>query len=148
MRDIDLDAEPLRYTGYLIRRAQQAHAAGWSRLVSKQISSVQYSVLTTLERLGAVSQRKLCDEVDLDRSTIADLVQRMEQRGLISRERSATDARSNTVALTDAGREEAARLQPSVAALEEQLTGALSDEETSALRSGLRKLLASQPESR
>jgi len=140
------EPEPQRYTGYLIRRAQQAHVAAWNRIVSTEISSVQYSILTTLDRLGEASQRELCDEVDLDRSTIADLVSRMERHGLITRRRSSEDARRNTVTLTDHGRAERMRLQPLVAEVEDALTGDLTDDERTALRAGLRAVLLAHPE--
>lgn len=133
--------EPHRHTGYLIRRAQQAHAAAWNRIVSTEISSVQYTILVTLDRLGAASQRELCDAADLDRSTIADLVGRMERRGLLSRTRSATDARRYDVALTPLGRTERHRLQPLVAQVEGALTGALDDAQRESLREGLRRVL-------
>ena len=40
----------------------------------------------------------------IDRSTLADLVARMISKGLLERERSATDARANTVRLSAAGK--------------------------------------------
>ncbi|MDN4477854.1 MarR family winged helix-turn-helix transcriptional regulator [Demequina sp. SYSU T00039] len=138
----DPDQEPQRHTGYLIRRAQQAHVATWTRMVSTEISSVQYSVLVILDQRGEASQRDLCDAVDLDRSTIADLVRRMERRGLIERRRDPDDARRNTVSLTALGRAERERLRPLVAAADAELTGALAPAEREALREGLRRLLA------
>ncbi|MDN4483495.1 MarR family winged helix-turn-helix transcriptional regulator [Demequina lignilytica] len=138
----DPEQEPQRHTGYLIRRAQQAHVATWTRMVSTEISSVQYSVLVILDQRGEASQRDLCDAVDLDRSTIADLVRRMEGRGLIERRRDPDDARRNTVSLTSLGGAERERLRPLVAAADAELTAALSPAELVALREGLRRLLA------
>ncbi|MBS1697915.1 MAG: winged helix-turn-helix transcriptional regulator [Actinobacteria bacterium] len=139
--EADPDAEPQRYTGYLIRRAQQAHAAAWTRIVSTETSSVQYSIIVALARRGEASQRELCDAVDLDRSTIADLVRRMERRGLLSRRRSADDARRNTVVLTEQGRAEHAHLRPRVEQVEQELTGSLSADDRDRLREGLRQVL-------
>jgi DNA-binding MarR family transcriptional regulator len=138
------ELEPLRHTGYLIRRAQQAHLAAWMRLVSTEISSVQYTVLVTLEQKGELSQRELCDHVDLDRSTIADVVSRMERRGLIERCRDPADARRNNVTLTAQGLHERERLRPLVAQVERELTGALDPADREALRRGLRLLLAAR----
>lgn len=135
------DAEPYRHTGYLIRRAQQKHAAAWARIVSRETSSVQYSILVTLERLGEASQRELCDEADLDRSTIADLVRRMERRGLLTRQRAEDDARRNNVVLTELGRAEHRRLLPLVEQVEQVLTGELTDADRERLRELLRELL-------
>lgn len=137
----DLEAEPQRHVGYLIRRAQQRHVAAWTRIASTEISSVQYTILVVLDRLGEASQRELCDEVDLDRSTIADLVKRMERRGLIVRSRDPEDARRNTVTLTDAGRSERERLRPLVDQVQEALVASMSPKERRALRAGLHALL-------
>jgi len=141
-----LEQEPQRHTGYLIRRAQQAHLAAWTRIVSPEISSVQYAILVTLDRLGEASQRELCDEIDLDRSTIADLVSRMERRDLIARQRSREDARRNTVTLTDHGRAERIRLRPLVAQVEDALTGALTPDMRTGLREALRAVLQPRAE--
>lgn len=138
------ELEPYRHTGYLLRRAQQLHVATWARIVSTDISSVQYSILVVLHREGELSQRELCDEVDLDRSTIADLVARMERRGLIARRRDPADARRKTVGLTDHGRAERMRLQPLVDQVEDALTGALPGPARDSLRDTLRMMLAQQ----
>jgi DNA-binding MarR family transcriptional regulator len=138
----DTDQEPQRHTGHLIRRAQQLHVATWMRVVSTEISTVQYSVLVVLELRGELSQRELGDEVDLDRSTIADLVARMERHGLVLRRPDPRDGRRKTVCLTDHGRAERWRLQPLVARVEEQLTGSLPGQTREDLRSALRLLLA------
>lgn len=138
----DLDQEPLRYTGYLIRRAQQLHVATWMRVVSTETSSVQYAALAVLDQRGAMSQRELCDAIDLDRSTVADLIARMERRGLVGRRPDPADARRKAVELTAHGRAERRRLRPLVEEVEQVLTGALSAPGREALRTGLRRLLA------
>jgi DNA-binding MarR family transcriptional regulator len=136
-----LEPEPERHIGYLIRRAQQQHVAVWSRVASAEISSVQYTILVVLDRLGEASQRELCDAVDLDRSTIADLVSRMERRGLVERRRDPDDARRKTVTLAEPGRVERERLRPLVNEVQETLTRSMSPVERRALRAGLRALL-------
>jgi DNA-binding MarR family transcriptional regulator len=140
----DTDQEPQRHTGHLIRRAQQVHVATWMRTVSTEISTVQYSVLVVLDRCGELSQRELGEAVDLDRSTIADLVARMEGHGLVRRRPDPRDGRRKTVRLTDHGLAERRRLRPLVHRVEEQLTGSLPGETRDALRSALRLLLAHQ----
>lgn len=138
----DLAQEPQRYTGYLIRRAQQLHVAAWMRTVSTEISTVQYSALVVLDQDGAMSQRALCDAIDLDRSTIADMVARMERRGLVVRGPDPEDGRRKVVALTVHGRAERQRLRPLVEQVEAILTGTLSTATRDALRDGLRQMLA------
>lgn len=137
------DAEPQRHVGYLIRRAQQRHVAAWTRIASSEISSVQYTILVVLDARGEASQRELCDDADLDRSTIADLVKRMERKGLIARRRDPEDARRNTVTLTGAGRSERERLRPLVDQVQEALVASMSPQDRRALRAGLIALLQS-----
>lgn len=113
----------------------------WARLVSTEISSVQYAILAVLDRDGAMSQRGLCDEIDLDRSTIADLVSRMERHGLIERHADPDDGRRKVVALTPRGRDERWRLRPLVDDVQHELTAPLSAEQASVLDSLLRQIL-------
>lgn len=133
--------DPYRHTGYLVRRAQQRHVATWTRLVSTDTSSVQYAILAVLSRLGSASQRALCDEVDLDRSTVADLVARMERRGLLARERDPHDHRRKAVTLTEAGHAEYALLAPRVEVADAELTSPLDADALASLRGALRRLL-------
>lgn len=136
------EPEPQHHLGYLLRRAQQRHVATWTQLASNEISSVQYAILAILDRRGEASQRELCDDVDLDRSTVADLVGRMQRRGLIERRRDPQDARRNTVRLTDHGLTERRRLAPLVQDVQRELAGALPPEDRAALARILRRLLA------
>jgi DNA-binding MarR family transcriptional regulator len=64
----------------------------------------QYTVLAAAGAADGVSQSDLVRATGIDRSTLADLVARMIAKGLLERERSSTDARANTVRLSEAGR--------------------------------------------
>lgn len=134
--------EPLPHTGHLIRRVQQLHAALWSREVSTKVSSVQYAALVILEERPGISQRDLGEQLDLDRSTIADLVNRMTARGLIRREQSTEDRRRKVLDLTDEGARTLRAMHPDVDRVQELLTGGLSSAELSTLRHLLREVLA------
>ncbi|GAB3276640.1 MarR family winged helix-turn-helix transcriptional regulator [Microbacterium lacusdiani] len=139
---LDDEPEPLRHLGHLLRRAQQLHLAAWQRDVSRDITSVQYAVLTVLERLPGSSQASLGAELDLDRSTIADLVARMTRRGLIERAQDPDDRRRNVLQLTDEGRARVTELRPRVDGLETVLAGDLSAGDRRELRRMLRTMLA------
>jgi len=137
-----LDVEPQRHLGYLIRRAQQRHVATWARVASTETTSVQYAILAVLDRRGEASQRELCDEVDLDRSTVADLLARMERRGIVTRRRAAGDARRNVVTLTAMGLAERRRLRPLVEQVQRELAEGMEPEEIAGLEAALRTLLS------
>lgn len=76
-----------------------AEASGPAGLTQRQ-----YTVLAAAGAADGVSQSDLVRATGIDRSTLADLVARMISKGLLERERSATDARANTVRLSEAGR--------------------------------------------
>jgi len=124
-----------------VRRAQQRHVAVWLAEVSAEITSVQYAALEILERTPGVNQRQLGDELDVDRSTIADLVARMVRNGLIERSDDPVDKRSYVLFLTADGREQLAVLRPRVEEVERVLTARLSQRECLELRRLLVALL-------
>ena len=135
---------PADFTGFLFRRAQQAHAVAWQSEVSSQVTSVQFGVLLVLSRFPGASQTQLCDELDLDRSTIAHVVARLQQRGLLERARDTADARRNVLALTAAGERELGSLEPRVERVDAVLNASLTDDEAATLRRLLRTVLDSE----
>src|ERR1700744_1638610 len=64
----------------------------------------QFTVLAAAGAADGLTQSDLVRATGIDRSTLADLVARMIAKGLLERERSSTDARANTVRLSEAGR--------------------------------------------
>jgi len=130
-----------RHIGSLIRRAQQRHLALWNASVSKRLSSVQYAALETLGDLPGSSQRELGEELGLDRSTIADLVRRMEAAGLIERQRDEADRRRNVLALTPAGAAELENLRPRVDEIQHELVAPLEPAEAEALHALLLRVI-------
>jgi len=129
------------HTGFLVRRTQQAHLAAWAREVGAGLTNVQFGVLNVLARLGEASQRELCDALDLDRSTVAGLVARLEARGLVERGRAPADRRRNVVRLSVQGRETLAEHAPAAARVDSALTAGLSAEERETLQRLLTKVL-------
>lgn len=140
------DAAPMsldlaRHTGFLVRRTQQAHLAAWAQEVGTRLTNIQFGVLNVLHGLGQASQRELCDALDLDRSTVAGLVARLESRGLVARVRADADRRRNVVQLTDAGRDTLRDLAPAAARVDDVLTATLTPGERETLQVLLTKVL-------
>lgn len=135
---------PVHYTGHLIRRAQQVHAAAWLAHVSAEVSSVQFAALSVLEVEPGASQSRLGQQLDLDRSTIADLVSRMTRSGLIAREPDPHDRRRNVVTLTEAGAATLRTLRPRVEAIEPIVTGGLGETDRLELRRLLTAIVTSR----
>lgn len=144
----DAVTEPIdlaHHTGYLVRRTQQAHLAVWAQEVGSRLTNVQFGVLNVLHRRGEASQRELCDDLDLDRSTVAGLVARLEARELVARVRAEEDRRRNVVRLTDAGLALLDELVPAAGRVDEVLTSALTRTERETLQRLLTKILGGGP---
>jgi len=90
---------------HLLHRALQlaldyhSEAAGTSAVTQRQ-----FTVLAAAAANDGLTQNDLVRATGIDRSTLADLVARMLVKGLLVRERSATDGRANSVRLSLAGR--------------------------------------------
>jgi MarR family transcriptional regulator, temperature-dependent positive regulator of motility len=111
------------HVGVLLRRAQQRHNVLWSTLVSRETTSVQYGLLEQLAAHDALSQVELGSLLDLDRSTVADVVARLERRGLVARARDEVDRRRNVLGLTEHGLAVQHTLRDRVGVLDRTLLG-------------------------
>jgi len=60
----------------------------------------QYAVLSAVATQDGLTQTDLVRITGIDRSTLADMAARMITKGLLERQRSASDARANAVSLT------------------------------------------------
>ena len=90
---------------HLIRRCQQYFGDLYAREAGAcELTKQQFTVLAALENNDGVSQTALVEMTGIDRSTLAEMVRRMLERALVSRERTEKDARANAVAITAAGR--------------------------------------------
>ena len=81
----------------------------------------QYAVLAAAATADGASQTDLVNMTGIDRSTLADMVARMIEKGWLGRERSKTDARAKTVRLTDKGRAALKEIAPKVEAADERI---------------------------
>ncbi len=89
------------------------------------ITQRQYAVLIAVAHNEGLTQTDLVRATGIDRSTLADMVARMIAKGLLERQRSAVDARANTVSLTELGRGELEAARPRVEAADKRILGLL-----------------------
>lgn len=90
---------------HLMRRCQQLYGDLYARETGQRdLTKQQFTVLAALEHNDGVSQTALVEMTGIDRSTLAEMVRRLLERQLLSRERTEEDARANAVAITQAGR--------------------------------------------
>lgn len=100
------ESEPYRLgvsTSHLLHRAEQLAADRFAQLVGDALTLRQFAVLATIADAPGLSQIDLVRSTGIDRSTLADMMNRLEKRGLITRSTSETDARARSVQLTADG---------------------------------------------
>ena len=130
----NLNASP----SHLLHRAQQAAANHSAKaLRSAGITLRQFSLLAALDGNEGASQSDLVNATGIDRSTLADMVARMETSGLIKRAASKTDARAKSVSLTAKGKKALDKALPAVQAADAALFSGLAKVKQDALMSGL-----------
>jgi DNA-binding MarR family transcriptional regulator len=90
---------------HLIRRCQQFYGDLYAREPgAKELTKQQFTLLCALEQNDGASQTALVEITGIDRSTLAEMVRRMLEKGLLSRERTEEDQRANAVAISPSGR--------------------------------------------
>jgi DNA-binding MarR family transcriptional regulator len=90
---------------HLIRRCQQFYGDLYARESgAKELTKPQFTLLCALEQNDGATQTTLVEITGIDRSTLAEMVRRMLEKGLLSRERTEEDQRANAVAISPMGR--------------------------------------------
>lgn len=111
-----------RSPSHLLHRALQVALDIYAEEIGPDaVTQRQYAVLAAVAAHEGLTQTDLVKTTGIDRSTLADLVARMIGKSLLGRQRSAADARANTVRLTDEGREALNLAAPRVAAADERI---------------------------
>jgi DNA-binding MarR family transcriptional regulator len=101
--------------GFLIRRLHQLHCALFTEEARDfGITPVQYSLMTALDERGELDQNSLALEIGLERTTVADVVLRLHDRGVLERRQSAMDGRVRLVKLTRKGKTLLRKMAPAV----------------------------------
>lgn len=90
--------------GYLIRRLNQIHYAMFiEECTAEGITPVQYGILTVLATQPGLDQTAIGFELGLDRTTTADVLRRLEERGYLERRVNPADRRSRQAYITAEG---------------------------------------------
>jgi MarR family transcriptional regulator, temperature-dependent positive regulator of motility len=130
----DRPAEDLMlHPGHLLRRALQAMNQLWDHEVSHVITSPQFAALNALYGEPALDQRTLGERISLDRSTMTEVVARLDARGLIKTARDSNDGRRKTIRLTPKGLTTLQHLIPRTHVMTRRLVGALEAKEQAEL---------------
>ncbi|MBB5158384.1 MarR family winged helix-turn-helix transcriptional regulator [Saccharopolyspora phatthalungensis] len=124
---------------HLMRRAMQEHTASWQSHLP-HLTKPQYAVLTAIREQPGIEQAQLGHRAAIDKATLASLLMRMEQRGLIRRTVDDADRRRRLLQLTDVGRAELRAVAPVADAVDIELLERLTPAERTELHRLLGKL--------
>lgn len=138
--EIDLGLLP-ELVGYQLRRAQiQTFQHFASNLDGEGMRPGWFGLLIIVANNPGLSQTQLARSLGIDGSTMVAMIDRLEEKDWVRRERSKTDRRSHALKLTEAGAALLDRVTPKVLAHDSAIAQSLSDEERTDLLRLLRKV--------
>ena len=145
---IDMGALP-ELLGYHLRCAHVAVFQHFNRLLGPHdVSAPQFGTLLLIEANPGLSQSAVAEALRFDRSTLVQIVDRLESRGLVRRAPAAQDRRSHALQLTGNGADLLARLKALSAQHEADVAERLDEGERRTLMRLLERLYASAPPAR
>jgi DNA-binding MarR family transcriptional regulator len=141
------DRDPSHDGGVAFLLAQLgAHAAAAfaERIRPLQLTPPQAGVLRRLAQFPGQSQRELADALGIHAPRLVALIDELEDRGLVGRDRDPRDRRNYAISLTDEGRQVFTELGHVASQHEHAITAALDDNERAQLLTLLRRLADEQ----
>ncbi len=128
--------------GHMLHRAQQFAAERFARDVGVDLTLRQFALIAAVAEQNGRTQTDLVQATGIDRSTLADMIGRMEDRGFLQRDKAAEDKRAKTVSLTAAGKTALAKAVPAADAADAALLAVLDRTQRTTLLTHLSALTA------
>ena len=122
-----------RLPGHLIRRVHQVSTAYFTEACGSDLTAVQYAALVAIGAHPGIDATRLSQVIYFDRSTIGDVLDRMESKGWILRESTTSDRRVKLLKLSPAGHEILLQVEPAIRRVQERLVAPLSRGEAKTL---------------
>jgi len=127
--------------GFLIAKChQKAFQIFREKLLPHNLTPAQFGVLAFLWRKDGQSQIQLGTTIEMDRTTISGVIDRMEKQGLVNRRHHPEDRRAFMIYLTEAGRELEHIISHLSLEANAELTSNLSEKEKEALLVLIKKI--------
>lgn len=122
-----------RMPGHLIRRAHQVSTAAFTEECGVDLTAVQYAALAAIGSHPGIDATRLSELIYFDRSTIGDVLDRIEAKGWIVRKPSSHDRRVKVVELAPSGRATLRAVEPAIRRVQQRLVAPLTARETATL---------------
>lgn len=110
------------------------------RMEQYELRTVDFSVLSLLRANPNIAQKRLSHAINVSPPNLAILLDRLEGRGLVMRQRNPLDKRSQTLILTPEGSRLCAKAEKTAAELEHDATSMLTVAEREQLLKLLQKI--------
>ena len=122
-----------RLPGHLIRRAHQVSTAYFAEECGGELTAVQYAALVTVGAHPGIDATRLSEIIYFDRSTIGDVLDRIESKGWIVREAGTSDRRIKRLTLSPAGQAVVQQVGAAIRRVQERLLAPLTAREAQTL---------------
>jgi DNA-binding MarR family transcriptional regulator len=135
-----------RRVGFLLARGHLDCLALASEAMDPGLTPKHFGCLSVIADEGPLSQQTLGESMRVDRTTIVALVDELESRRFVARQRNPADRRAYALEATTAGRRWLRRTGTAIADAEASLLAGLEPDEREQLVALLRKLVYGGPE--
>src|SRR5690606_7529983 len=125
---------------HLLRQLFQQHTAQWQHALP-ELTKPQYAVMRAIAERPGIEQVDLTEAAVSTKATLAEMLSRMEKRGLVRRENDPLDKRRRFVFLTAQGEALLTTTMPLGNRVDEEFLGRLSEEEREQFTRLVRKMM-------
>jgi len=131
--------------GHLIRRLQQIAVSVFAQeCADHDITPVQYAALVAVRDNPGLDATRIAALVAFDRSTIGNVLERLEGKGLIERRANPDDRRVKMLKISRRGARLLDKCEPAVLRAQERMLDPLDGAERRAFINQMRRIIAQQ----
>ena len=130
---------------HLLRQLFQQHTAHWQQALP-ELTKPQYAVLRSIAEHPGIEQVALTEAAVSTKATLAEMLSRMESRGLVKREADPADKRRRFVFLTQEGEALLGSCKPVGNDVDEAFLGRLTAGERRQFTDLIRKMMVKEKE--
>jgi len=113
---------------HLVRRLQQVTQSIFeAEAKSFGITPAQFAILQTVSLMPGLEQREVAAAAGYDSVTTSQIVRKLEQLGLLRRDKGSRSRRGQSVHLTEAGLRVLSEMKPAIERIQERLIGRLPE---------------------
>lgn len=128
---------------HLLRQLFQQHTARWQSELP-ELTKPQYAVMRAIQEQPGIEQVALTDAAVSTKATLAEMLSRMESRGLVRRENDPADKRRRFIYLTPEGESLLNAIIPVGNAVDERFLGKLEADERALFTQLIGKMMDKQ----